>query len=173
MVPPETPPQPRTAVIQFTATVGFADMTWGDLRRFVELAGQHGVTDEETVELSYENDDFYSPLGLEIAPLSAHYYKDDAIAEVGWKAELLYVRGLAFCADVLSDGFISDVQLARFVSVGISGYSSLAKELDRVGLWVRDDDERGYWVARWEKWNLTRTEIEDRLRRDADRKGEQ
>jgi hypothetical protein len=107
------------------------------------------------------------------APLSAHYYKDDAIAEVGWKAELLYVRGLAFCADVLSDGFISDVQLARFVSVGISGYSSLAKELDRVGLWVRDDDERGYWVARWEKWNLTRTEIEDRLRRDADRKGEQ
>ncbi|HOW00839.1 MAG TPA: hypothetical protein PLY19_05155 [Rhodoglobus sp.] len=66
MVPPETPPQPRTAVIQFTATVGFADMTWGDLRRFVELAGQHGVTDEETVELSYENDDFYSPLGLEI-----------------------------------------------------------------------------------------------------------
>ena len=96
------------------------------------------------------------------APLSAHYYKDDAIAEVGWKAELLYVRGLAFCADVLSDGIISDVQLSRFVSVGISGYASLAKELDRVGLWVRDDDERGYWVARWEKWNLTRTEIEDR-----------
>ena len=76
------------------------------------------------------------------APLSAHYYKDDAIAEVGWKAELLYVRGLAFCDDVLSDGFISDVQLSRFVSVGISGYASLAKELDRVGLWVRDDDER-------------------------------
>lgn len=105
------------------------------------------------------------------APLSAHYYKDDAIAEVGWKAELLYVRGLAFCADVLSDGFISDTQLARFVSVGISGYIALAKDLDRVGLWVRDDDEGGYWVKSWEKWNYSRAEISEKLRRDSERKG--
>lgn len=107
------------------------------------------------------------------APLSAHYYKDDAIAQVGWKAELLYVRGLAFCADVLSDGFISDTQLARFVSVGISGYAALARELDRVGLWVRDDEEHGYWVSSWEKWNLKRSEIEDKLQADAARKARQ
>lgn len=66
MVPPDTTPPQRTAVIQFTATVTFESMTWGDLRRFVDLAEQHGIVDDETVELHYENDDFYSPLGLEI-----------------------------------------------------------------------------------------------------------
>jgi hypothetical protein len=106
------------------------------------------------------------------APLSCHYYKDSAIAGLSNKGELLYIRGLAFCADVLSDGFISDSQLGRFVAVGITGYASLAKELDRVGLWLRDDDEGGYWVRSWEKWNLTKAEITVKLQRDSDRKGD-
>lgn len=104
------------------------------------------------------------------APLSAHYYKDDAIAEVGVKAELLYVRGLAWCADVLKDGFISDTALSRFVSVGIPGAQALAKKLDAAGLWIRDDDEGGYWVKSWEKWNLTKAEIDEKLTKDAARK---
>lgn len=104
------------------------------------------------------------------APLSAHYYKDDAIAEVGYKAELLYVRGLSWCADILSDGFISDTNLARFVSAGIPGWKPLARALDDAGLWVRDDDEGGYWVKSWEKWNLTKGEIEERLKTDSHRK---
>lgn len=106
------------------------------------------------------------------APLSCNYYKDDAIAGLSNKAELLYVRGLAFCADVLSDGFISDAQLARFVAVGIAGHAALARELDRVGLWVRDDDEGGYWVKSWEKYNLLKAEIVEKLKRDSARKGD-
>ena len=106
------------------------------------------------------------------APLSCHYYKDSAIAGLSNKAELLYVRGLAFCADVLSDGFISDAQLCRFVAVGITGAASLAVELDRVGLWIRDDDEGGYWVRSWEKYNLLKSEITERLKRDSARKGD-
>jgi len=86
------------------------------------------------------------------APLSCHYFKDDAIVGISNKAELLYIRGLAFCADVLSDGFISDAQLARFVAVGITGQAALARELDRVGLWITDDDLGGYWVRSWEKY---------------------
>jgi hypothetical protein len=105
------------------------------------------------------------------APLSAHYYKDDAIAQVGERAELLYVRGLAFCADVLSDGFISDTQLVRFVGVGLPGVKARAAALDRAGLWIRDDDEGGYWVRAWEKWNCSREEIQDKLKADAARKG--
>lgn len=105
------------------------------------------------------------------APLSAHYYKDDAVADVGFKAELLFVRGLAWCADVLSDGFISDNSLGRFVGSGIPGAPNLAKQLDQAGLWVRDDDEGGYWVKSWDKWNLSREEIGERLQRDSDRKG--
>lgn len=104
------------------------------------------------------------------APLSAHYYKDDAIAQAGEKAELLYVRGLAFCAEVLSDGFISDVQLDRFVGVGMTGVKARAQTLDRLGLWARDDDEGGYWVRAWDKWNYSKAEIQDRLHKDSERK---
>lgn len=110
------------------------------------------------------------------APLSAHYYKDDAVAEAGPMAELLYIRGLAFCADVLSDGFISDVQLARFVGVGIPSPKKHAERLVLVGLWEKAEDSlfgqegSGYVVRAWGKWNLTKSEIQEKQRRDAERK---
>lgn len=110
------------------------------------------------------------------APLSAHYYKDDAIAEAGPMAELLYVRGLAFCADVLSDGFISDTQLARFVGVGIPQPRKHAERLVLVGLWEKAQPDllgsegTGYVVKAWAKWNLTKSQIQDKQRKDADRK---
>ena len=53
------------------------------------------------------------------APLSASYYRDDAILEAGEKAEVLYVRGLAFCSDAMSDGFISDRQVTAVLGVGM------------------------------------------------------
>lgn len=110
------------------------------------------------------------------APLSAHYYKDDAIAEAGPMAELLYVRGLAFCADVLSDGFISDTQLARFVGVGISNPRKHAERLILVGLWEKAEPDllgcegTGYVVKAWAKWNLTKAQIQEKQKRDAERK---
>lgn len=104
------------------------------------------------------------------APLSAHYYKDDAVAVAGEKAEVLYVRGLAFCADVLSDGFISDLQLIRFVGAGLGNVRGRAQALVAAGLWVRDDERGGYWIRSWEKWNLSKAEIEEKLRTDAGRK---
>lgn len=103
------------------------------------------------------------------APLSAHYYKDDAIAEAGEAAELLYVRGLAFCADVLSDGFISDTQLTRFVGVGMRDTKKRATRLVQVGLWQRE--KTGYRVVAWLKWNRSRQEIGDLAKRDSERKG--
>lgn len=110
------------------------------------------------------------------APLSAHYYKDDQIAEAGERAELLYLRGLAFCADVLSDGFISDVQLSRFVGVGLTGIRGRAERLCQVGLWERVEDGlwgnegTGFLVKAWPKWNLTKAEIKERQSRDSARK---
>lgn len=102
------------------------------------------------------------------APLSAHYYKDDAIDEAGEAAELLYVRGLAFCADVLSDGFISERQLARFVGVGMFDAAERAERLVKVGLWERVDG--GYTVRSWLEWNRSRAEITDAKAKDAARK---
>lgn len=104
------------------------------------------------------------------APLSAHYYKDDAIAEAGEKAELLYVRGLAFCADVLKDGFISDTQVARFVGVGMRDAPARARRLADVDLWTRDDERGGYVVRSWRKWNQTAEEIREKQIKDAERK---
>ena len=110
------------------------------------------------------------------APLSAHYYKDDAIIRAGERAELLYLRSLAFCADVLSDGFISDTQLSRFVGVGLSGVNARAKRLVEVGLWERAEpglfgnDDAGFVVVAWPKWNLTKAEIKAKQQRDAERK---
>lgn len=111
------------------------------------------------------------------APLSAHYYKDDAIAQAGEKSELLYVRGLAFCADVLSDGFITESQLMRFVGVGMRDAKQRAECLCRVGLWERVTDGlwegaqgTGYRIVGWTKWNRTKKEIEAKLAADAARK---
>lgn len=102
------------------------------------------------------------------APLSAHYYKDDAIDEAGLDAELLYVRGLAFCADILSDGFISDRQLVRFVGVGMDDAPERAKRLVAADLWERTDG--GYRVRSWLGWNRSREEITQRQAKDAERK---
>lgn len=102
------------------------------------------------------------------APLSAHYYKDDAIDEAGLDAELLYVRGLAFCADVLSDGFISERQLVRFVGVGMLDVISRANRLVDVGLWERVDG--GFRVRSWLEWNRSRDEITEYQAKDAARK---
>jgi hypothetical protein len=110
------------------------------------------------------------------APLSAHYYKDDAIAEAGPMAELLYVRGLAFCADVLSDGFISDTQLTRFVGVGIPQPKKHAERLILCGLWEKAEpglfgsEGVGFVVVAWAKWNLTKAEIQEKAKKDAERK---
>lgn len=109
------------------------------------------------------------------APLSSRYYMDDAIANAGEKAELLFVRGLAFCADTLSDGFITDVQLQRFVGAGLSAVPKSARTLCQVGLWERVEGdllggESGYRVVAWLKHNRSRAEIQAKQRADADRK---
>lgn len=104
------------------------------------------------------------------APLSAHYYKDDALAAAGEAAELLFVRGLAFSADILKDGFISDIQLARFVGVGMSDVEERAAKLVEVGLWRRDQRRKGYHVKSWSKWNASLKEIKHKQAADAARK---
>lgn len=103
------------------------------------------------------------------APLSAHYYKDDAIDEAGEAAELLFCRGLAFCADVLSDGYISDRQLVRFVGVGMFDATERAARLVEVGLWERVDG--GFQIRTWLKWNRSKSEITQAMAKDSQRKG--
>lgn len=102
------------------------------------------------------------------APLSSHYYKDDRLIRAGEKAELLYVRALAFCADVLNDGRITDAQLAH-VGVGLSNVRARAKALVEVNAWRRVED--GYEVVAWLSWNKSRDDILVEAKKDSERKG--
>lgn len=102
------------------------------------------------------------------APLSAHYYLDDSLAQAGEAAELLYVRGLAFCAATLSDGFISDAQLPRGPGVGMRDAEQRAKKLVEVGAWIRSDG--GFIVRTWLNWNRSKQEILEAAETDRERK---
>src|SRR6185312_10057270 len=67
----------------------------------------------------------------------------------GEAAELLFVRGLAFCATSDSDGYITHGQLTRVVGAGMRDASKRATVLVREGLW--EEAEGGYVVRSWLK----------------------
>lgn len=102
------------------------------------------------------------------APLSAHYYLDDALAQAGEAAELLYVRALAFCAATLSDGLITDAQLHRGPGVGMRDAEKRARRLVEVGAWERT--EEGWRIRSWLDWNKSRDEIMAAVEVDRERK---
>lgn len=83
------------------------------------------------------------------AKLLANYASDDAIIAAGEAAELLFVRGLAFCATSDSDGYITEGQLSRVVGAGMKDAPKRAKRLVAEGLWESTED--GYVVRSWLK----------------------
>lgn len=67
MMPQDTPTEPeKGSILVFTAVAYFDGLTWAGLRQFMEVAQQEGVLDSEPVDLHYENDDHYSPLGISL-----------------------------------------------------------------------------------------------------------
>lgn len=103
------------------------------------------------------------------APLAATYFTDDDIMEAGEEAELLYVRGLAFCAGhPASDGYITDKQVHRVIGAGMSELTDRVQTLVSVGLWERLPG--GYVVRSWLKWNKSAEELGRFRARDRDRK---
>lgn len=108
--------------------------------------------------------------------LDVHYADDPKIIDAGEKAELLYVRCLAFCKrNWETDGFISDGQLARVAGAGLASVPARTKRLCEVGLLQRAEDDlfgtgMGYRVVAWLKHNPSAAEIAAVRRADADRK---
>lgn len=107
--------------------------------------------------------------------LDVNYADDPKIIDAGEKAELLYVRCLAFCKkNWEADGFITDGQLSR-AGAGLTGIPGRAKRLCAVGLLERAEDDllgggQGYRVVAWLKRNPSANEIRASRRADADRK---
>lgn len=106
------------------------------------------------------------------APLSANYYDDDAIIAAGEKAELAFLRSLAFAARKPADGFLSERQLT---TLRLPGMAARAAKLVEVGLWIPDQDDLfgtgdGYRIRSWLKHNASKAEIEAKQAKDAARK---
>ena len=102
------------------------------------------------------------------APLSATYYRDDAILAAGEQAELLFVRCLAFLADAASDGYITELQMRHVVGMGMRNVPARCARLVELGLLTCVDD--AYLVRGWLKWNKSTDEIGKHLKRDRERK---
>ena len=130
------------------------------------------------------------------APLSAFYFDDDAIMEVGEVAELMYVRGLAYAARKPDDegNLREDVVLYRLgirpdcmVALPEAGPETdpergpetdpergpetvrkVAAKLVRTGLW--EAAEGGYRIAGWLRWNRSRTDAARERQSDRARK---
>lgn len=102
------------------------------------------------------------------AKLLANYASDDAIIAAGEAAELLFVRGLAFCATSDSDGYITEGQLVRVVGAGMKDAKKRAGVLVREGLWQQAED--GYVVRSWLKIHEAAEEKGRKRRTDRERK---
>jgi len=89
-------------------------------------------------------------------PLDVDYASDDKLIEAGPMAELLYVRGLAFCKRTMSDGVIRRSQLAA-VGLGIPAAAKHAQRLVDVGAWAATP--HGWRVVAWLKRNKSAAQI--------------
>jgi len=102
------------------------------------------------------------------APLSATYAQDDAILRAGPDAELLFVRGMAWCGQSHSDGWMSDDQVDAYVAARLTNVPERIEALVREGLWL--PERGGYQIKAWLKWNRSEEEIEAVRAADRDRK---
>ena len=83
-------------------------------------------------------------------PLDVNYPSDAAIRMAGEAAELLFVRGLAYCKRTKTDGFIPEYDLP-VVAVGLRSVPKRVAALVAHGLWTKESG--GWRVRSWPKWN--------------------
>lgn len=92
-------------------------------------------------------------------PLDVSYAQDPKVLDLDdERAELLFIRSLAYCKAHLTDGLVHRKALSSIAPfVDEVQPSVLAAELVRVGLWVEAD--RGWRVVAWLKHNAGSDEI--------------
>ena len=89
-------------------------------------------------------------------PLDVNYFEDAKIIQVGPLAELLYIRGLAFCKRSGQDGAFSSRQ-RRIFAASIPRVNVHTAALVRVQLWESTDD--GWYITGWLNHNTPTGEI--------------
>jgi hypothetical protein len=97
------------------------------------------------------------------------FYRHPKAVEAGEDAADLFIRGVDYCTEYLTDGFIPESalhQLSRKRSVQRN-----AKALERVGLWDRDID--GWWIHHYDDFHPSKADVEAKKAKERARKGGQ
>lgn len=103
------------------------------------------------------------------ARLSTHWYLDPRLLGVSAEAELLYVRAMAWCKEMLSDGAVPRGAM-RYLDAKLSDADSAAGELVASGAWQVADDGWRFPASSWVKWQGTRSDVEALRTAAAERK---
>lgn len=88
--------------------------------------------------------------------LHDNFWRNPKVMAAGEDAATLYIQGLCFCSDGLTDGFIPTAGL-RFLTTKRDA-KTLAKVLVREGLWI--ETAKGWLVHDYAKHQRTKAEIE-------------
>lgn len=107
----------------------------------------------------------------EFVPLSTTYADDDAILMLSPLAELLFLRGNALAGQLSSDGYLTEAQVIYRAARKLGTEKkarALARELVDAGVWAQQDG--GYTIRAWLKWNKSTEELGRERARDRDRK---
>lgn len=89
-------------------------------------------------------------------PLDMNYVRDPKIRRAGPDAELLFIRGLAYCKSGSTEGFIGAYDL-DVVAIGLNKVPARVAALVREELWIQTD---GGWVVKaWGRWNMSSEQI--------------
>lgn len=99
--------------------------------------------------------------------LDVNYADTEAMIAAGERAEVLFVRALAFMKRHETDGRITDAQLLR---LGLPGVQARAKRLAAAGLWERRED--AYYCSAFLAWNASKATVEQHRKDNARRQAE-
>lgn len=124
----------------------------------------------------------------EFVPLDARFIFDEKLAQAAPQAELLFIRSLALCKVMDTDGEFTSQSIAM-IDRGIRTVQKHIDSLVALGLWERVNAQQvcttvtqgrhksaatvQYRITSWHKWNITRAErlhISD-AKSEAGRKG--
>ena len=97
------------------------------------------------------------------------FYRHPKTIQAGEDAADLFVRGIDYCTEYLTDGFIPDAALRELSKK--RAVRQHAKALEDVGYWEREAD--GWWVHHYDDHHPSKADVEAKKEKDRQRKGKQ
>lgn len=99
-------------------------------------------------------------------PLDANFLDDEKILNAGERAGWLYVAMLCRAKQLSTDGYLTERQIAR---LHVSGWRDRLDALvSEQAVWKTEDGR--YWITGWPKWNEPMSQVEERRKKDRERK---